>query len=368
VRLLEHEGKQLLARHAIPVPRGGVWPDLPQWLGGDLVVKAQTLGGGRGTRGGVLFASGRADVPGQVAAVAAALAGAEPVHAVYVEERVDAVRELYLAAMVDRDSGQTCLLAGSAGGVEVELANPAGLLKVPVDALTGLLPEALSAARRHLGLAGVAGPAFDGLARSLHRALVEEDAELIEVNPLFLTPDGRLVAGDARVVLDDDALSRHPDRPLRHPLDATAFEREASRLGVIGIQGEGEIAFLSNGAGLAMATLDQLSAAGGRVAAMVELHGIIGRGPSAIAAVVELIAGLQPRVLLVNVFYHLRPTSVLAEGIALALDRMDDRVSVVVRIRGAGEAGARSRLGGCRCLFAGSFHEACAAAVRLAGG
>ena len=371
MRLLEFEGKAILARHGIQVPRGWLVPDLPEEVAGDLVVKAQTLSGGRAKRGGIRTASGSAEAIEAARLLGDRLADGEAVEAVLIEEAIPAAEELYAAALIDRDTGAIQLLVGRKGGVDVE-SRPELVERLRIapelgrdDDLAGLV------ARLHLP-----GP----LARSVTRALaalwetlVAEDAELVEVNPLIATPAGELVAADARLVLDDDAMSRHPERRLRSAaLGRTEFERAAAGLGVVGVELAGEICFFSNGAGLTMATLDQLVAGGGRVAAMIELHGVIAHGPGRIADVLELLASLAPRAILVNVFYQFRSTSTIAEGLELAIEARRRQgappLPLVVRIRGVDAEPSSRRLANLGVIAVQGFEAACTAALRVAAG
>lgn len=371
MRLLEYEGKAMLARHGIAIPRGWLLPALPDRLTAGLVVKAQTLGGGRAGRGGIVRVRGSAKARVAARRMGKRLADGEPIHGVLVEEALPVAIELYAAALVDRDRGGIQLLIGAGGGVGVE-GRAAQIDPIAVDPLGGPDPRALLTTARRFGLSERAGVRLVSVLAALHETLVSEDAELVEINPLAVTPGEELVAADARIVLDDDALGRHPERRLwSAEVEGTPFERAASRLGVIGIEMAGDLCFFSNGAGLTMGTLDQLAAGGGRVAAMIELHGAVAFGAERIAEVVELLAEQHPRALLVNVFYHFRSTAVIADGVAQALDRRRARggppLPVVARLRGMHAEEAAERLRERGVIVASGFEAACRA-VLAAGG
>jgi succinyl-CoA synthetase beta subunit len=370
MRLLECDGKALLARHGIGVPAGGLWPDLPGNLDGRLAVKAQVLAGGRGKRGGVRFVEGRREVGPVARALLAAPLGSEEVQAVYVEERLAVRHELYLAALIDRDAGMPVLLASAEGGVDIEAVAPAKIVRQPVDPLLGLRPFMLASLVRPLGVEDRLGAAVSAVAERLYRALLAEDAQVIEINPLVVTAAGDLVAADAKVVLDEDAFYRHPglDRRLR-TTEGSRFERRARELEVIGIELDGDIAAIMSGAGLTMATLDQIAAHGGSVRALVELHGALRWGPARVAEIIELLADLEPTVLLVNAYFQLQRTDTLAEGVALALDRLPPerkRFERVIRLRGVGQERAHALLAGHDCVFTLDFDDACRQAAALA--
>jgi succinyl-CoA synthetase beta subunit len=369
IRLLEHEGKAIVAACGVTVPFGGLFRALPEGLDGPLVVKAQVFSGGRGKAGGIRFAEGR----GEALRIAEELAGGALGHAriedVYIEQRLEIGREYYLAALVDRDLGMPVLLASADGGVDIELVPPDRILRQRVDPLIGLQPFMVERLVRGLKLADEAAKAFGGLIGKVYAALLSEDAELIEINPLVLTKDGAFVAADAKVVLDEDAVFRHPGRRA-HPV-GTAFEQEARSLEVIGVEigGPGGVAAIMNGAGLTMATLDEVIALGGKVSGVVELHGATMHGPDRIADVIAcVLRRLEPAVILVNIHFQFRSLKTIAEGVLKALERLPalkpDRL--VLRLRGEKEAEARAALLESGLTVLRDFGPACVRCVELA--
>jgi succinyl-CoA synthetase beta subunit len=365
IRLLEHEGKSLLARNGMRVPRGALFPALPP-TAGQLVVKAQVLAGGRGKAGGIKFAGNSADAQAAAQKLLGATLGAAKVTAVYIEERLTIAGEYYLCAMVDRDLGMPVILASREGGVEIETVAADKILKRPVDPLLGLRPFMLEEIVRFLDPPEAARASLREAISSLYAALVNEDAELLEINPLALLEDNTIVAADAKCVLDEDAAYRHAAR--RHSFDGTPFEIAARKLGTIGIELDGNIAAIMNGAGMTMATLDQLIALGGQVGALVELHGAMAHGPERIAEIIQLVGKQQPAVLLLNVYFQFRPLDTIAKGLMLAQDRgwVPPSCKIIVRFRGEMEQEARTILAGCACTLTGVFEEACALAVEHA--
>ncbi|WP_270933489.1 ATP-grasp domain-containing protein [Falsiroseomonas oryzae] len=366
IMLLEHEGKRILASCGIPVPEGSLWRDLPLTLDGDLVIKSQVFAGGRGKAGGIRFASGRDEALRIAAELAAGQLSGAPVEDVYIERRLGIEREYYLAALVDRDLGTPVLVASAEGGVDIEAVPQDRLVRQKVDPLLGLEPFMVERLVRRLGLSGDQAAAFARLVERIHAGLIANDAELIEINPLVLTRDGSFVAADAKVVLDEDAAFRHPGRRARP--NGTAFEHAARDLEVIGVEmgPPAGVAAIMNGAGLTMATLDEIIALGGRVSGVIELHGAAMNGPGRIADLLACVLDhLKPAVILVNIHYQFRSLETIAEGVALAMERLPDLTPdrLVLRLRGEKEAEARARLAGRGLTIIREFGPACVEAV-----
>ncbi|WP_291296908.1 ATP-grasp domain-containing protein [Elioraea sp.] len=366
--LLEHEGKAILASCGIAIPKGGLYRSLPDTLDGELIVKAQVFAGGRGKAGGIRAATGRAQALRMAEEIAAKpLAGAR-VEDVYVEHRLAIAHEYYLAAIVDRDLGMPVLMASADGGMDIEAVPHDRLMRQSVDPLLGLEPFMVDRLVRGLGLAGDQATAFARLVEQVYRGLIANDAELIEINPLVLTKDGAFVAADAKVVLDEDAAFRHPGR--RAQPEGTAFEHAARALAVIGVEigPAGGVAAIMNGAGLTMATLDEIIALEGPVSGVVELHGATMQGGDRIADVIAcVLEHLDPAVIMVNIHFQFRSLETIAEGVLKAMDRLPlltpDRL--VLRLRGEKEAEARAMLADRGLTVIRDFGPACVEAVRL---
>ncbi|MCS0505169.1 ATP-grasp domain-containing protein [Ancylobacter mangrovi] len=364
IRLLEFEGKELLKKNGFAVPPGALHGAGAPVGAGPWVVKAQVLTGGRGKAGGIRFA----DTPDEIEALAAAIAGLTinglRVQEIYVEQRVEVRREFYLAAMVDRDRGRPVILACAEGGMDIESVPRDKIVECTVDPLVGLRDYTVNAVVRGLGADASLAPALAAAVRRLYATLVAEDAELVEINPLIVDGAGNVVAADAKVILDEDAAFRHRDR--KAVPDGTPFEMQARELEVIGIELDGDIAAMMNGAGMTMATLDQITAMGGSVRGLVELHGVMWRGAEHIAKVIDLMRTLKPRVLLFNVYFQFRSLDTIAEGIALAIGQAGgDMPPVVVRMRGVREPEARAILEKVDCFVTDDFATACEKAIAL---
>lgn len=345
------------------------------------MVKAQVFQGHRGQRGGVQAARDLAEVDAVAGRLAVQQFDGEDVRCVYVEERLEKERELYVAALVDRDRGCVRMLASADGGTDIESVPAERVVSVEIDPLIGFRAYQTSFLALKLGLRDAAALAFRELVGRLYTALLAEDAELIEINPLLLTREGLLVAADAKVILDDDAMARHAGRtqPAEWQADGD-FMRRMRDLGAIGVdmrphwppadrrQGPAGVAVLCNGAGVTMATFDLVTQLGGRVCGAVEMHGALAAGKEHAASVVEGLRHLDPGVVLINGFYQLRACDTFAEAIVAAVNRPPawiDPGRIVVRMRGLNEREAIAILEATGCRATNSLAEACSLAVEI---
>lgn len=376
MKLLEYEGKALLGQHGISIPTGALWPECPASETG-WVVKAQVLAGGRGKKGGILLASDRKEVDERAARLKGTMLGGEPVHAVYIEQRLDIAHEYYLAGFVNRDLGCVTLMASVAGGIDIEQVPKSEIESVDIDPLIGLAGFQVQRLRRALKLDSPVDKEFAAVVSGLYRTLVEEDAELVEINPLVLTRAGELLAADAKIALDDDAVSRHlgRSRPTAWATDS-AFMQRCRGLDVIGVDNRGRspppahptVAILGNGAGLTMATYDQVALSGVGVAGAIELHGALARGVAHTADVFRAFFMLDADIYLINAFYQLRSTEALAQALAQALDSpgAPGRERVVVRMRGVEQHASERIVKAAGCFYSPSLGEATEHVLALA--
>ena len=291
MKIHEYQAKGILAKFGVPVPRGEVVfkkdeaRAVAQRLGTSVVVvKAQIHAGGRGKAGGVKLAKS----PDDAATLAEQILGMKLVtpqtgeegrivRRLLIEEGLDIKRELYLGILVDRALGAPIFMASAAGGMEIEEVakdHPEAILREKIDPATGFQPYQARKLAFGLGLTpeqvGVAVPFF----QSLYRAFIETDASMIEINPCVVTGDGKLVALDAKVTFDDNALYRHPEfKDLRDLEEETPLEVEASKFKLNYIKLDGDIACMVNGAGLAMATMDIIKLSGGSPANFLDVGG-----------------------------------------------------------------------------------------------
>jgi succinyl-CoA synthetase beta subunit len=247
------------------------------------------------------------------------------------------VKEFYLGAILDRASRRIVLMASAEGGVEIEevaRSHPEKILKVPIDPVTGFLPFQARRLAYGLGLSGETVSSFARFATSLYNAYVATDASLAEINPLVVTESGRVIALDAKMTFDDNALFRHPDiAAMRDPEEEDPRENEAKEFDLSYIALDGNIGCMVNGAGLAMATMDIIQLSGGRPANFLDVGG--GADESKVTAAFKLLlADPKVRAVLVNIFGGIMKCDVIAKGIVAAARQVGLKIPLVVRLEG----------------------------------
>ncbi len=351
MHLHEHQAKQLFARYGIPVPEGRVAHSPDEALsaakalgGGRWVVKAQVHSGGRGKAGGVRMVEGLDDL----AHFANQLLGSTlvthqtgdtglPVHRLLIEQPVGIARELYLSVLVDRSREQVVFMASASGGMDIEQVaaeTPEAIITEAVHAAAGLQPYQCRNLAFALGLEGKQVAALTSLLLNLYRLMQDLDASLLEINPLVVTEEGTLLALDAKMDLDANALYRHAElQELRDTSQEDAREMAASEHGLNYITLDGNIACMVNGAGLAMATMDLIKLHGGEPANFLDVGG--GATAEKVAEAFKLILS-DPKVkaILVNIFGGIVRCDLIAEGIIQAVKEVRMTVPVVVRLEG----------------------------------
>jgi succinyl-CoA synthetase beta subunit len=385
MKIHEYQAKSILARHGVPIPRGEVAftgaeaGEIARRLGGRVVVKAQIHAGGRGKGGGVKLA----DTPEAAQALATSMIGmtlvthqtgpdGRVVSRVLIEEGLQMTRELYLSLVLDRASGKLVIMASAAGGMDIEevaAATPEKIVKVVVEPGVGVAPFA----GRHLGFAiGLDGPLVakaTTLINALYETYLATDASLIEINPLVVTASGDLLALDAKMNFDDNALYRHPDlRELRDLGEEDPLEIEASKFSLNYIHLDGNIGCMVNGAGLAMATMDIIKLAGGEPANFLDVGG--GANAEQIRNAFKiLMSDKNVKAVLINIFGGILRCDVLAQGVIAAVKELGVPVPIVIRMEGTNvEEGKRLlQASGMNFATADSMDEAAASVVRLAG-
>lgn len=382
----EFQAKRLLSGYGVPTPRGAVARapeearDIARGIGGTAwAVKAQILAGGRGKAGGIRIV----DTLEEVAAASSELLGAtlvteqtsaagRKVASVYVEERVAAARQLYLAILIDRGAGRVAFLTSAEGGEDIEAAvarDPGRIAKLIVDPATGPEADALRATAAGLGLDGAAAEAAVALMAGLYKAFWELDASLIEINPLAVTAAGELSAVDVKLSLDDNALFRHPElEALRDPEDLDPTEMEAARYDINYVKLDGDIGCMVNGAGLALATLDAVGRAGGAPADFMDVRPVAAREQIATGFRLVL-TNPAVKAILVNVFGGgILRCDTMAEGIAAAVRAHGLKAPLIVRAAGTNMEIAKKTLldQGIQVVFADDMAEAAEMAVAAA--
>lgn len=351
MNLHEYQSKRLFADYGIPVPRGvpAGSPDAAiraaEDLGGKLwVVKAQVHAGGRGKAGGVKLARSPEEV-GQHAdgmlgiRLVTHQSGPEglPVNIVYVEEGSEIDRELYLSMLVDRDVSRVAFIASAAGGMDIEQVaadTPEQIFTVAIAPDAGVQDYQARRLAFGLGLDKKQMRQFAGLIRNLYRLYRECDASLVEINPLIITPDGSIVALDAKINIEDNALFRQPKLlELRDPTQEDDRERDAAEHDLNYVSLDGDIACMVNGAGLAMATMDLIKLHGGEPANFLDVGG--GATSERVAAAFKLILSNENvSAILVNIFGGIVRCDLIAQGIISAVKEVGVMIPVVARLEG----------------------------------
>lgn len=364
MKFLEHKAKEIFARYGIPIPRGTLAsrpedildPPLPS------MVKAQVLVGGRGKAGGIR----PAETLDEARRVASEILGMEihgyRVKQVYLEERLDIAKELYLGLTIDRSAREPLLVATAMGGMEVEQVPREKLFMEHVPALLGIQPYVLRSLRAKLELSTGTGDQVTSIVRKAYELFRKEDAELVEINPLVVMPDGRVIAGDAKLIVDDNAEYRHPDY-ANLDQDRTPLEEEAHDKGIVFIQLDGDIGVIANGAGLTMATLDVLNLKGGKGGTFLDLGGT--DNPEKVRQAFEILIKARPAVILVNIFGGITKADTVATGLKQALEEMKTNIPVVARIKGVNEEQAKEVLRSLGMYTAETIEEAAELAVKV---
>jgi succinyl-CoA synthetase beta subunit len=347
----EFQAKQILGRFGAPVPKGqpASTPDEAadafRALGQPrAVVKAQIHAGGRGKAGGVKLLSSAQEVKD----FAAKLLGktlvthqtgpqGRVVRRVYVEEASDVERELYLGMLVDRKAGMVSVIASTEGGMDIEevaAKTPEKMITEPLDPLLGVSPFLGRKIAFALGLQDKQVNQFAALLGSIYKAFLETDASLVEINPLVVTKDGRVLCLDAKMSFDDNGLFRHPDiRELRDPNEEDRDETEAAKYDLSYVHLDGNIGCMVNGAGLAMATMDIVKVFGAEPANFLDVGG--GANTEKVAAAFRiLLSDQRVKGVLINIFGGIMRCDVLAQGVVEAARQVNLKVPLVVRMEG----------------------------------
>ncbi|MCI4337356.1 MAG: ADP-forming succinate--CoA ligase subunit beta [Thermoplasmata archaeon] len=374
VKLAEWRGKEIFRRYGIDLPRGAVVRS-PAEVAGALtgagvpfpcVVKAQVLAGGRGKGGAVRFATNLAEAEDATRAILAMEFKGEKVREVLLEEKLAIARELYLSIALDRSQRLPVVMASAQGGVEIESVEESAIARVSVDPFPGLIGYEKRRLLAALAVSGAVARSVDGLLDQVWKVFVQEDAELVEINPLAIVGD-RVVALDAKVIIEDDASFRHPEyadiRDDRTPLEEIAREKE-----IAFVQLDGNIGVIANGAGLTMATLDVLAEFGGRPGVFLDLGGT--DDPRKVTEAFHLMAQAKPAAVFLNIFGGVTRCDTVARGLVDAMQQVpaNERFPLVARIRGNNEAEGVAILQKAGVTSLPDLKESVQAVIAAAGG
>jgi succinyl-CoA synthetase beta subunit len=386
MKIHEYQAKAILARHGVPVPRGEVTfaaadaVDIAKRLGtGVVVVKAQIHAGGRGKGGGVKLARS----PQDAEKLARAMIGmtlithqtgpeGRVVRRVLIEEGLQMQRELYLSIVLDRAAGRPVIMASAAGGMDIEEVaekTPEKIVRVHVSPGVGIVPFEARQLGFGIGLDAPQVNKFVKVVTALYDAYLATDASLLEINPLVVTASGDLLALDAKMNFDDNALYRHPDlKEMRDIGEEDPLEVEASKFSLNYIRLEGNIGCMVNGAGLAMATMDIIKLSGGEPANFLDVGG--GANAEQIRNAFKiLMSDKNVQAVLINIFGGILRCDVLAQGVIAAVKELGVRVPIIIRMEGTNVDEGKRLLkeSGLNFTTADSMDEAAEKAVLLAG-
>ena len=361
MKLHEFQSKEILSKYGIPVPQGKIARTPSQAataafdLGGTIVVKAQIHAGGRGNAGGIKVVQ----TPGAAEQAAAALLGKNlttfqtgpegvPVENVLIEEGIEIAEELYLGMVIDGSTKGVVVIASKSGGVNIEEVaenSPEKILQIPIDPVLGLQGFQGRQIAYGLGLSHSQVRIASTMLENLYKVFIDVDASLIEINPLVVTTDGRLVAADAKINIDDDAVYRHENiRDMADPSQEDPLEVQARESDINYVKLDGNIGCIVNGAGLAMATMDVASAAGAAPANFLDIGG--GADEEKVAKALTLVlSDVNVKAVLVNLFGGILRCDIAARGFVMAIDRNRElERPMVVRMLGTNSEEGREIL------------------------
>jgi succinyl-CoA synthetase beta subunit len=375
MKLHEYQSKQIFARYGVPIPRGRVAVTaseartVAEELGSRVVIKSQVLVGGRGKAGGIRLAKDPHEAGELATQILAMEIKGLPVRKVLVDEAANIDKEIYLGITNDRAARKPVMMASAAGGIEIEEVarqTPEKIIKVHIDPLLGLREYQARDIAAGIDLPRDHWRSFMQIATGLWKAYTECDATLAEINPLVITVDNRLLAVDGKMLIDDNALFRHPDLAEMRDLDVEATsEIEARKYGLSYIKLDGSIGCMVNGAGLAMTTMDIIKLFGGEPANFLDIGG--GAGAEKVSAALRIILS-DPNVkaVLLNVFGGITRCDEVARGLLTALEEVKPKVPIIVRLAGTNAEEGRQMLANANLITAETLVDAAKKAIAVA--
>jgi succinyl-CoA synthetase beta subunit len=377
MKLHEYQSKQIFARYGVPIPKGRVATtaaearQIAEELGGRAVIKSQVLVGGRGKAGGIRVAKSAKEAEELATQILGMEIKGLPVRKVLVDEAANIGQEIYLGITNDRAARRPVMMASSAGGVEIEevaRTTPEKIIRVHVDPLLGLRDYQTRDVALGIDLPKDYWKQFGEICLALWKAYVDCDATLAEINPLVITKEKTLLALDGKMLLDDNALFRHPDLAEMRDVDEEApAETEARKYGLSFIKLDGQIGCMVNGAGLAMTTMDIVKLFGGEPANFLDIGG--GAGAEKVAAALRIIlSDKNVKAILFNVFGGITRCDEVARGILTALADVKPKIPMVVRLVGTNAEEGRQLLADAKMITAETLADAAKKSVAAAKG
>ena len=369
MKLHEYKAKEIFSKYGIPVPNGLLVadPDELREFKFPVVLKSQVLVGGRGKAGGIKFADDLDEARANIKELLAMKIKGLKVKLVLVEEKAQIARELYVGFVVDRAAKRNVLILSSEGGVNIEetaKTNPDKVVKLKIDPVLGLQPYMVRRLAKNMGLAGKEMVSFASVASRLYKAFMEYDAELAEINPLAVTPQG-LLAVDAKLVIDDNSLYRHKtlSRDFSKSEEYTDIEKKAREAGLSYVELDGDIGVIGCGAGLVMASLDTLELYGGRAANFLDVGG--GANAENMKSALELVTVKEGvKSIFINIFGGITRCDEIAQGIV----DFTPEIPISVRMLGTREEEGKKILTDNGYSVSNTIEESAKEAIKLAGG
>lgn len=379
MKLFEYEAKAMLAKYGIPTPQGGLATSTTQAsevaakLKPPFAVKAQVLVAGRGKAGGILFANSVEEAEKAASKLLNMQIKGIPVRSIWVEEKIQIKRELYFGITTDRSKQSYVAVASAVGGMEIEeiaKKTPDKVVKVPVNPELGLRSFQTREIARKIGYAGNQTSELARILENLYKVGMDNDAELIEMNPLVETNDGEFMAVDARIIIDDNALFRHQElkkRLLEGESELTPQELEAMKNDLAYVKLDGNVGVIGNGAGLVMATLDTIQYYGGKPANFLDVGG--GAPSEKIALSLKIVLS-DPKVkaLFINILGGITRCDEVAKGILEAKEKVGVTKPMVIRLVGTNEEEGKKILTEAGIHVLESMDEAAQRVVEITNG
>jgi len=367
MKLFEYRGKDLFKKYGITVPRGKLVESEKDFsdLGFPLILKAQVPIGGRGKAGGIKKVNDYRDAKVKLDQIMGMNLRGYKVRKVLAEEMVDIKKELYLSISLDRSKRMPLVMASAEGGMEIESVPDNKIFKEWVSPLIGIQPFNIRNIVSKLGLGKEESKEVSDILSKIYRLFRGYDCELVEINPLVITNNNHAIALDSKIIINDDALFRHPDIISEH-VELTPLEKDAKEKGISFIQLDGNIGVIANGAGLTMATLDALTHFKGKGGVFLDLGGT--DDPEKVKQAFELMKKAKPKVIFLNLFGGITKCDTVAKGVKAVITQEGIDCPVITRIKGMNEDKAKEILKDAGLITATTLQDAAQRSSILAGG
>jgi len=367
MKLFEYRGKDLFKKYGITVPRGKLVESEKDFsdLGFPLILKAQVPIGGRGKASGIKKVNDYRDAKVKLDQIMGMNLRGYKVRKVLAEEMVDIKKELYLSISLDRSKRMPLVMASAEGGMEIESVPDNKIFKEWVSPLIGIQPFNIRNIVSKLGLGKEESKEVSDILSKIYRLFRGYDCELVEINPLVITNNNHAIALDSKIIINDDALFRHPDIIPEH-VELTPLEKDAKEKGISFIQLDGNIGVIANGAGLTMATLDALTHFKGKGGVFLDLGGT--DDPEKVKQAFELMKKAKPKVIFLNLFGGITKCDTVAKGVKAVITQEGIDCPVITRIKGVNEDKAKEILKDAGLITATTLQDAAQRSSILAGG